>query len=128
MIEMDESIELKLLRLKKMRQMLSPKPAEDTKSSSEKEDFDKYLKVLKENLTDRGEEVLEAAMKQYPEVTRKIITILAKKIMEGKLVEKISGGELLKLFENLGLHIYIETSIRYYKHGEYKSLLDLLKE
>lgn len=125
---MDESIELKLLRLKKMKKILTTKPTEVTRSSVGEEDFDKHLKIFKENLIERGEEVLEAAMRDYPDITRKIVTILAKKIMEGKLREKISGGELLRLFENLGLHIHIERSIMYYKHGEYKSLSDLLKE
>lgn len=125
---MDESIELKFLRLKKMKQMLSGKPTSITGSSVGEEDFDKYLKIFKENLTERGEEVLEAAMKDYPDVTRKIVMILTKKILEGKIIDKISGGELLRLFESLGLPIRIETSIKYYRHGEYKSLSDLLKE
>jgi len=125
---MDESIELKLLRLKKMKQMLASKPISDLKSSGEEEEFDKCLNVFRGSLIDRGEEVLEAAMRDYPEITRKIVAVLAKKIMEGKLVEKISGAELLRLFENLGLHIHIETSIKYYKHGEYKSLSELLRE
>jgi len=126
---MDESIELKLLRLKKMKQMLASKSTGNIKSSrEEEEEFDKYLNVFRGSLIDRGEEVLEAAMRDYPEITRKIVTVLAKKIMEGGLVDKISGAELLRLFENLGLHIHIETSIKYYKHGEYKSLSELLRE
>ena len=125
---MDESIELKLLRLKKMKQRLVSKPPGSLEPPSEEEEFNKYLKIFKESLVDRGEEVLEVAMRDYPEITRKVVTVLAKKIVEGKLVEKISGGELLRLFENLGLHIHIETSIKYYKRGEYKSLSDLLRE
>lgn len=125
---MDESIELKLLRLKKMKQMISSTAAQDVKLSRGEGEFDKYLKIFRESLTDRGEEVLEAAMRDYPEITRKIVTLLVQKIMEEKLVGKISGAELLRLFENLGLHIHIETRIRYYKDGKYKSLSDLLKE
>lgn len=125
---MDESIELKLLRLKKMKQRLVSKPQGSLEPPSEEEEFNKYLKIFKESLVDRGEEVLEVAMRDYPEITRKVVTVLAKKIIEGNLMEKISGGELLRLFENLGLHIHIETSIKYYKRGEYKSLSDLLRE
>jgi hypothetical protein len=57
---MDESIELKLLRLKKMKQMLASKSISDLKASREEEEFDKYLNVFRGSLTDRGEEVLEA--------------------------------------------------------------------
>ncbi len=125
---MDESIELKFLRLKKMKQMLSAKPTSITESSVGEEDFERYLKIFRENLTERGEEVLEAAMRDYPDVTRKIVTLLAKKILERKIIDKMSGGDLLRLFENLGIPVRIETSIKYYRHGEYKSLSDLLKE
>ncbi|MEM3741728.1 MAG: hypothetical protein QXU28_01460 [Nitrososphaerota archaeon] len=111
-----------------MKQMLSAKPTSITESSVGEEDFERYLKIFRENLIERGEEVLEAAMRDYPDVTRKIVTVLAKKILEGKIIDKISGGDLLRLFENLGIPVRIETSIKYYRHGEYKSLSDLLKE
>lgn len=125
---MEENIELKLLRLKKMKQMLSSATTQDAKPPKEEVEFDKYLRIFKENLVDRGEEVLEAAMREYPEITKKIVVLIAQKIIEGKLTEKISGADLLRLFENLGLHIHLETRIRFYKHGEYKSLSDLLRE
>ncbi|MCS7125308.1 MAG: hypothetical protein NZ929_00115 [Aigarchaeota archaeon] len=124
---MDESLELKMLRLKKMRKIISSKSSE-AGQVNEGSDFEDALRIFRERLGDRGEEVLDAALREYPELTKKVVMILAQKIREGVLKEKIHGGELLRLFENLGMHIHLETSIRYYKKGEYKSLSDLLRD
>lgn len=126
-LDMDEDLELKMLRLKKMMKMMSsPKPSERVQRGAEM-GIDEALSVLKDRLVDRGEEVIEAALKQYPDVASKIVLTLARKIAEGKWAGKIYGGDLLKLFESLGLHIHLETSIKFYKDGEYKSLSELLR-
>ncbi|MEN2975065.1 MAG: hypothetical protein ABDH32_05750 [Candidatus Caldarchaeales archaeon] len=124
---MDENLELKMLRLKKMKKIIASKSSESDVASEEAE-VEEALKIVKERLSDRGDEVLEAALKDYPEITKKIVLVLAKKIKNGELMDEINGGELLRLFEKLGMRIKLETSIRYYKKGEYKSLSDLLKE
>lgn len=124
---MDESLELKLLRLKKMKQIMSQRLAESREKSGEI-DFSKALEIVREHLVDRGDAVLEVALRDYPEITKKIVVAIAKKILDGSLSEEISGGALLKFFESLGLRIRLETSIKFYKDGEYRSLSDILKK
>lgn len=116
-----------MLRLKKMRELLKSRE----KQRKEKEEFELNFKdayeLVKKHLADRGEEVLNAALEQYPEAAKKIVTIIASKIMRGEFSGKITGEMLMQLFEYLGMHIRLETKILYYRKGEYKSIRDLLR-
>ena len=124
---MEDDLELKMLRLKKMRELLKSRE----KQRKEKEEFELNFKdayeLVKKHLADRGEEVLDAALEQYPEAAKKIVTIIALKIMRGEFSGKITGEMLMQLFEYLGMHIRLETKILYYRKGEYKSIRDLLR-
>lgn len=84
--------------------------------------------IVKEYLYDRGDEVLEAALQQYPKEASVIVERLAELIKRGVIREKISGGELLQLFRSLGLNVYIETHVKIAKDGKLLSFSDLLKE
>jgi len=121
---MDEDLELKMLRLKKMRKLMaeSAKPGEKKQLSEEE-----AMKLLRSRLVGRGNEVLDAALEQHPELAKRVVIVLAEKIRSGKLTRDISGANLLALFEFLGARIKLGTTIRYYKKGEYKSIRDLLK-
>ncbi|MCD6126061.1 MAG: hypothetical protein J7J19_03535 [Thaumarchaeota archaeon] len=124
---MEDDLELKMLRLKKMRELLKSRE----KQRKEKEEFELNFKdayeLVKRHLADRGEEVLNAALEQYPEAAKKIVMIIASKIMRGEFSGKITGEMLMQLFEYLGMHIRLETKILYYRKGEYKSIRDLLR-
>ena len=124
---MEDDLELKMLRLKKMRELLKSRE----KQRKEKEEFELNFKdayeLVKKHLADRGEEVLNAALEQYPEAAKKIVMIIASKIMRGEFSGKITGEMLMQLFEYLGMHIRLETKILYYRKGEYKSIRDLLR-
>ena len=124
---MEDDLELKMLRLKKMRELLKSRE----KQRKEKEEFELNFKdayeLVERHLADRGEEVLNAALEQYPEAAKKIVTIIASKIMRGEFSGKITGEMLMQLFEYLGMHIRLETKILYYRKGEYKSIRDLLR-
>lgn len=126
MCGMDEDLELRMLKLRKMMRMAaaaSKLKAEEKKELSEEE----AIKLLKSRLIERGDEVFDAALKQYPQLAKRVAVIIAKRIKSGELVRKISGAELLALFEFLGARVKLETTIKYYKKGEYKSIRDLLK-
>ena len=116
-----------MLRLKKMRELLKSRE----KQRKEKEEFELNFKdayeLVKRHLADRGEEVLNAALEQYPEAAKKIVMIIASKIMRGEFSGKITGEMLMQLFEYLGMHVRLETKILYYRKGEYKSIRDLLR-
>jgi len=124
---MEDDLELKMLRLKKMRELLKSRE----KQRKEKEEFELNFKdayeLVERHLADRGEEVLNAALEQYPEAAKKIVMIIASKIMRGEFSGKITGEMLMQLFEYLGMHIRLETKILYYRKGEYKSIRDLLR-
>ncbi|HDD42383.1 MAG TPA: hypothetical protein ENF79_01710 [Nitrososphaeria archaeon] len=122
----DEDLELKALKLRKLMRLAALK-AEKEKQPERRLSFEEAMKILKENLEDRGDEVLEAAIEQYPERAKRVAMILAEKVARGELRRKLSGGALMSLFEYLGMPVKLKTKILYYKKGEYKSIADLLK-
>jgi len=122
---MEDDLELRALRLKKMMKLMASKAS---KPEEKKElSLEEALKILKPMLVDRGDEVLEAALEQYPDQAKKIIVLLAEKIIQERFSGKITGEALLSFFEYLGMPVKLKTRILYYKKGEYKSITDLLK-
>ena len=125
---MEEDLELRALKLKKLMRLTALKAGKTAQTRREELTFDEALRIVKQNLINRGDEVLEAALEQYPEQARRIIMILAKKILGGELTRRISGEMLMSLFDYLGMPVKLKTRILYYKKGEYKSIADLIKE
>ncbi len=123
---MTEDLELRALKLKKLMKLAALK-AEKIEKAEKKLSFQEALNIVRTYLEDRGDEVLNAALEQYPEQARKIVMILAEKISRNELGQKLSGGTLMGLFEYLGMPVKLRTKILYYKKGEYKSIADLLK-
>ncbi len=113
-VEEELLLQKKLLELKRL---LAKKDREKTPRE-----------ILVERLVDRGEEVLEAAERQFPEQTKVIVEKLAEMIKKGYITSNISGAELLWLFRQLGLPVRIETKIMIEKDGKFISLAEKLKE
>jgi DNA-binding TFAR19-related protein (PDSD5 family) len=86
------------------------------------------LEVVRGVLTDRGEEVLEAALSQYPEEARRIVERLAELIERGALRGSITGRQLLWLFRNLGLDVRLETKIYVEQDGRFVPLMDAMRK
>ncbi|RLG08032.1 MAG: hypothetical protein DRN68_04550 [Thaumarchaeota archaeon] len=124
---MEDDLELKMLRLKKMRELLKSREKQKKEKEVSELSFKDAYELVKKHLVDRGEEVLNAALEQYPEAARKVVMIIASKIMRGEFSGKITGEMLMQLFEYLGMHVRLETKILYYRKGEYKSIQDLLR-
>lgn len=123
----DEDISLRMLRLKKLRKMMaeaSQRAGAEAQKPQEEPPSNKLLKYL----TDRGDEVLEAAKGLNPELVEQVSRVLLKAIDEGKVIPPITGGELLQLFRRLGLDIHISTRVAVYKKGETRELKDFLEE
>jgi len=116
-----------MLRLKKLRELMKSRERQRKEKEGMRLSFKEAYELVKKHLVDRGEEVLDAALEQYPEAAKKIVTIIALKIMRGEFSGKITGEMLMKLFEYLGMHVRLETKILYYRKGEYKSIRDLLR-
>ncbi len=126
-MNMEDELELKALKLKKMMRLMASREASKSDKHEERLSFNDALKIVREHLVDRGDEVLNAALEQYPEEAKRIVRVLAEKIVRGGFRGKISGGALLSLFEYLGMPVKLRTKILYYKKGEYKSIADLIK-
>ena len=124
---MEDDLELEMLRLKKLRELMKSREKRREEKSEVRLSFKDAYELVKKHLADRGEEVLDAALEQYPEAARRIVMIMALKIMRGEFSGKITGEMLMKLFEYFGMHVRLETKILYYRKGEYKSIRDLLR-
>jgi len=123
---MEDDLELKMLRLKKLRELMKSRERQ-RKEKEMRLNFEDAYKLVKKHLVDRGEEVLDAALEQYPQAARRVVMFIASKIMRGEFSGKISGEMLMQLFEYLGMRVRLETKILYYRKGEYKSIRDLLR-
>jgi len=86
------------------------------------------LTLVRSKLINRGNEVLDAALSQYPQAANEVVIQIAKLIRAGKLKENIPGDELLLLFQDLGMRVHIETTISYIKDGKRVSLSDRFKK
>jgi DNA-binding TFAR19-related protein (PDSD5 family) len=118
---MEEDADLKLLeqrKLEEMRRRLKAAPA----AKQERTD----RQVVEEMLYDRGDEVLDAAYSFYPRETERLVKEIADMIRDGRLKEKIAGGELLSIFRQLGLRFRLKTSIKVMDRGKLVDLSEKL--
>lgn len=119
---MEEDADLRLLEQRKLEEMRRRLKATAPQAKQEKTD----RQVVEEMLYDRGDEVLEAAYSFYPEETGKLVKELAGMIKDGRLKEKVAGGELLSIFRELGLRFRLKTSIRVMDQGKLVDLSEKL--
>lgn len=111
---MEEDADLKLLERRKLEEMRRRLKAAAPPARQEKTD----RQVVEAMLYDRGDEVLEAAYSFYPEETGKLVKELAGMIRDGRLKEKVAGGELMSIFRELGLRFRMKTSIKVMDQGK----------
>ncbi|MCS7117851.1 MAG: hypothetical protein NZ957_03595 [Thaumarchaeota archaeon] len=121
----DDDIELKRLRLKRLRTLMAARspqtePKRDEKRSSVEE--------LKDHLDERGVEVLNEAYQLNAAVVEKVANALVRAVREGKLQPPIDAGDLLRLFRSFGIPVRVSTSVKVLKDGEVKDLRKYLTE
>ncbi|HXW95361.1 MAG TPA: DNA-binding protein [Nitrososphaerales archaeon] len=119
---MEEDADLKLLERRKLEEMRRRMKAAAPTPKKEKTDRE----VVQEVLYDRGDEVLEAAYSFYPKETERLVKEIAAMIRDGRLTEKIAGGELFSIFRQLGLRFRLNTSIRVMDQGKLVDLSEKL--
>ncbi len=119
---MEEDADLKLLEQKKLEAMKRKLRAAAPVPKEEKTD----RQVVEGMLYDRGDEVLEAAYSFYPSETQRLVKELATMIRDGRLSEKVAGGELYSIFRQLGLRFRLNTSIRVMDQGKLVDLSEKL--
>ena len=106
-------------KLEALRRRLKATVAPAKKDKTDRE-------LVEEMLYDRGDEVLEAAYGFYPRQTEALAKELAGMIREGRLVERVSGGELYSIFRQLGLRFRLKTSIKVQDRGKLVDLSEKL--
>lgn len=119
---MEEDVDLKLLERRKLEAMRRRMKEAAPQKKAEKTD----RQVVEEMLYDRGDEVLEAAYSFYPRETERLVKELAGMIRDGRLKEKVAGGELLSIFRQLGLRFRLSTSIKVMDQGKLVDLSEKL--
>jgi len=121
---LEEDDELKLIEKRKLAEMKKRITAAPVPAAPKAEKTPRQ--VVEEKLYDRGNEVLDAAYSFFPEQTTKIVEELAGMIKNGKLADKISGGELYAVFREVGLRFNLKTSIRVQDRGRLVDLSEKL--
>jgi len=119
---MEEDADIKLLEQRKLEAMRRRLKAATPQTKTVKTD----RQVVEEMLYDRGDEVLEAAYSFYPKETERLVKELAGMIRQGRLAEKVAGGELLSIFRQLGLRFRLSTSIKVMDQGKLVDLSEKL--
>ncbi len=115
-----------MLKRRKLREM--ERKFQAPPQAPVKEEKRKPLMIVKSRLYGRGEEVLNAALAQFPETMSKIIIEIAKLIEAGKLNEQISGETLFTFLRQLGLNVRLQTKIVIEEHGKAKTIAEKLRE
>ena len=119
---MEDDAEIKLLERRKLEALRRRLKA--TAAPAKKDKTDREL--VEEMLYDRGDEVLEAAYGFYPEQTEAMVKELAGMIRDGRLSERVTGGELYSIFRQLGLRFRLKTSIKVQDRGKLVDLSEKL--
>jgi DNA-binding TFAR19-related protein (PDSD5 family) len=129
---MPEDDELDLIKRRRMLELRRRSLEQQNKSREEETKKPIEIKdsetVLRENFIDRADEVWEAAKNQYPQVSEQVGKAIVQATQSGKLKERITGEQLLWLFERIGIHVRLQTHIRIVESGEIKSIAQKLKE
>ena len=122
----DDSKELEAIKAKKMLEFQQRMTAAQRKPEQKKEIDD--MTLVRSKLVSRGDEVLDAALSQYPQATIKVTQYIANLYRTGKLGEPIPGEELLALFYDLGMRVRLKTTITYIKDGKRLSLSEKFRQ
>jgi DNA-binding TFAR19-related protein (PDSD5 family) len=118
---MEDDTDLKLLEQRKLEEIRRRMKAT---AASKQEKTDRQ--VVEGRLYDRGDEVLDAAYSFYPKETERLVRELATMIRDGRFTDRVTGGELLSIFRQLGLRFRLKTSIKVMDQGKMVDLSEKL--
>jgi len=123
----EEHDELAAIKMKKMQEFQRRWAAMQQKQEPKPKEEPDDMTLVRSKLTGRGTEVLNAALAQYPQATREVVSYIANLYRMKRLTENIPGEELYELFLSLGMRVRLDTSITYIKDGKRISLSEKLK-
>ena len=109
--------DLEAIKARKMQE-LQRRFAASQKPQPPKSDEVDDVALVRSKLVDRGDEVLDAAVVQYPKATQEVIRNIAKLYRAGKIKEPLPGEELIALFQDLGIPVHLKTTITFIKDGK----------
>lgn len=118
-----ETDELEAIKRRKMQEYerkraIIEKQATAAKNAPLKPKPEGDLQLIRARLLGRGQEVLDAAMYQYPKPTMEVVKYIANLYRTGQLNEEIPGEDLYELFQSLGMRVHLNTTISYVKDGK----------
>ena len=76
------------------------------------------LTFIRSKLMGRGNEVLDAAMAQYPQATMEVAKYIVNLYKTGQLTDNIPGEDLFEVLHTLGMRVHLDTTITYVKDGK----------
>lgn len=118
-----ETDELEAIKRRKMQEYerkraIIEKQAADAKVAPPKSKPQDELQLIRSRLLGRGQEVLDAALCQYPKPTMEVVKYIANLYRTGQLNEDVPGEDLYELFQSLGMRLHLNTTISYVKDGK----------
>lgn len=132
MSEEDKDLErLQAKRLAEMRKNLSSQQEQEKIATLQKEQRDKKpssREIVIKRLGYRGLEVLQNAEHQFPKETQIVVLKISELILSGDITEVLDGGNLLALFQSIGINVRMKTKINVEKDGKFVSLSDKLSK
>ena len=135
---MSDDPQIELLKRRKLQSLKRRLLIEKTEAEIQEEAADapsipsppppQPIEVLQRVFVGRALEVWNAAMAQYPQVTKELEGALVKLINSGRLRNQITGEQLFWFLRRLGVRVRLNTKIRIYESGELKSIADKLRD
>lgn len=128
---MSDNDELALWKQKRLLEMQRKLLVQKAEQEAEPEQPKKILSSEEKVLplyVGRAREIHEAAKRQFPEATKKVMDALARLVDRGELTGPISGEELYAFLQMLGIRVRLPTTISYVEDGKSKSIAEKIRQ
>ncbi|MFW6110513.1 MAG: DNA-binding protein [Thermoproteota archaeon] len=114
--------ELEAIKRKKLQEM--QRRLAEKQKKEEEVNPDKVLNAL---FKGRAWDVFNSASSQHPYVMRKVKYALVKLALSER-IDEITGYQLYRFLQNLGIDVKLNTKIRFSEKGKLKSITEKIKE
>ena len=121
----DEDLDLKMKLLRMQRRLVAERTEKEARQAVPAPESPE--KIVRKALRERGVEVLEAALQQFPSETKQIMEELAGLVTKGEITE-ITGPWLYSVLNQIGIPVRLRTTIQIVSDGKVGSIADKLKE
>jgi chaperonin cofactor prefoldin len=121
----DEDLDLRMKLLRMQRRMLVERAEREAKPTHTAPESPE--KTVRKVLRERGSEVLEAALQQFPAETNQALEELAGLVQKDEITE-ITGEWLYSVLNQIGIPVRLKTSIQIISGGKVGSIAEKLKE